>query len=156
MKAVIKNGRIIKINSGNTEIGKIPKGSAINEMYWTGTRLVNLSKQNEFWVESKDGMFRLHAIQVPYSQLVVMNYKDRKKLWNDNGTYKIKSDEQIQNELNFQYRGSHMPKISDELDIILKYYETKTDLTDELQDLINDWRSVKEKYPKVVEKVSKI
>jgi len=159
MKCSIHNHDMIlktNVENGGVEIGSIPKGVGLERMRWTGSKLVDLNNLSEIWCEYTSGGFRLHAIQVPHSQLVVMNYKDRKKLWNDNGTYKIKSDEQIQNELNFQYRGSHMPKISDELDIILKYYETKTDLTDELQDLINDWRSVKEKYPKVVEKVSKI
>ena len=95
-------------------------------------------------------MFLLHAIEVPYSQLVEMVYKDRKKLWNDNGIYKIKTDKQIQTELNLSYRRSHYPQISDQMDILLRYFETKDDLTDDLQKLIDDWKSVKETFPKEI------
>ena len=148
-----QNGRIIKINSGNTEIGKIPKGSSISEMYWTGNILVNLSKQNSFYVEYINGGFKLHAIQVSNSQLVTMNYKDKKKLYNDDGVYKIKSDDQIQTELNLEYRRSHYPKISDQIGEIMKYLATKDDLPDELQELVDKIDTVKDVYPKAIEKV---
>lgn len=148
MKAVIKNGRIIKINSGTTEIGRIPKGITLDLVYWTGTKLVNLLTLDKFFVKYINGGFKLHAIQVPHSQLVEMKYSDRKKLWSDNGIYKIKSDVQVTTEKNLELRKGNYPKISDQLDEILRYLETKTDLTDELQGLINDWRGVKTTYPK--------
>ncbi len=50
MKAIIKDGRIIKTNAGTVEIGRIPKGSTISEMYWTGSALVDLTTLSEFYV----------------------------------------------------------------------------------------------------------
>ena len=159
MKCSIHNHDMIlktNVENGGVEIGSIPKGVGLERMRWTGSKLVDLNNLSEIWCEYTSGGFRLHSIQVPNSQLVQMQYRDRKKLYNDSGVYRVKSNEMVQNELNFQYRRSDYEFISDQMDILLKYYENKTDLTDELQDLINDWRSVKEKYPKVVEKVSKI
>lgn len=135
---------ILKIDKGS-----IPAGVGLERLRWTGKALVDLADLDEIWCEHKNGAFLLHAIEVPYSQLVKMSYKDRKKLWNDNGVYKIKSDAQVRGELNLQYRKSHYPNVGDQLDAILKYLENKTDLPDELQNIINLWQATKTKYPKV-------
>jgi hypothetical protein len=45
-------------------------------------------------------------------------------------------------------RAKEYHPIGDQLDSILKYLETKSDLTPELQTEINHWKSIKEKYPK--------
>ena len=155
MKIMIYNHDMIKkISSiGSVTVDSLPKGVGLERLRWNGKEIIDLTELTSIWIEYISGMFRLHCIKVPNSQLVKMQYKDRKKLWNDNGVYKIKTDEQIQTELNLQYRRSHYLQISDQMDILLKYLETKTDLTDELQDLINHWKSVKEKYPKVLNKI---
>jgi|SRR6478752_8261106 len=45
-------------------------------------------------------------------------------------------------------RSKEYPAISDQLDAILKYLTTRSDLTPDLYDLIGVWSSIKQKYPK--------
>ena len=158
MKVKIHNyDMILKISiDGGVEIGSVPKGVGLERMRWTGSKLVDLINLDVIWVEFINGLFRLHSIETPYSQLVEMQYKDRKKLWNDNGTYKIKSDDQIKTETNLEYRRSHYPLISDQIGEIMKYLATKDDLPDELQELVDKIDTVKDTYPKVVEKMESI
>lgn len=134
---------IMKIDKGS-----IPAGVGLERLRWTGKALVDLSGLDKIYVEHVNGGFLLHAIKVPYSQLVKMTYRDRKKLWNDNGVFKIKSDAQIQTELNLQYRKSHYPKISDQIGALMKYMATKDDLPNELKEIIDEIDNVKNKYPK--------
>lgn len=150
MKVKIFNYDHIKQSNDGIEVGKKPVGVGMERLRWTGSELVDLADRSFIWCEYKNGGFILHAIKVPCAQLIEMSYSDRKKLWSDNGVYKIKSDKQIITETNLEYRRSHYTKISDQMDIILKYFETKTDLTEELQNLINDWRGVKTTYPKEI------
>lgn len=149
MKAILNKDIIIKTNvPDGIEIGNVSKDVGLELMRWDGSKLINLSMLNEIWVEYKNGCFILHCIKVHNSQLVSMNYSIRKKLWNDNGVYKIKTDEQIQTELNLQYRRGHYPQISDQIGEIMKYLSMKTDLTDELQNLIDKIDEIKITYPK--------
>ena len=154
MKVTIHNYDMIKktnVDNG-IEIGSVPKGVGLERMRWTGSKLVDLFNLDVIWVEFINGGFRLHSIETPYSQLVEMQYKDRKKLYNDNGTYKIKSDDQIQNETNSELRKGNFPKISDQMGAIMKYLATKEDLPDELQELVDKIDTVKDTYPKVIMK----
>lgn len=148
MKVTIRNYDIInKINAPNgIEIGLIPKGIGIERVRWNGNELIDLFKLDDIWVELINGVFILHCIEVPYSQLIKMKYKDRKKLWNDNGVYKIKTKEHAKKELNFKYRKSHYPAISDQMGAVIKYLSTKDDLPEELQKIIDDIEAVKGKY----------
>ena len=133
--------------TSDSEYGTIPKGRGIETYRWDGNKLIDLLTLNEFYVDNK---FILHSIEVPYSQLVSMDYNDRQKLWNDNGTYKIKTDEQIITEKNMEFRVGHYPKISDQIAAIMKYLATKNDLPDELQSLVNKIEAVKIIYPKPI------
>ncbi len=154
MKVKIFNHDMMIKSKDGIEIDSFPKNVGIEHMRWTGEELIDLLDLDSIWCEYINSSFRLHAIQVPYSQHIQMQYKDRKKLWNNNGVYEIKSDEQIQTELNLQYRRSHYPQISDQMGAIMKYLATKDDLPNELQDIVDKIDEVKIVYPKVVEKVS--
>ena len=149
MKISLRNYDIInKINvPGGVEIGSIPKGVGLERMRWTGYVLIDLFTLRSIWVEHINGAFILHCIQVPHSQLVVMEYKDRKKLWNDDGVYSIKTHEQTQNELNLKYRKAHYPSIGDQMGAIMKYLALQSGLPEELQKAIDDIEAVKEEYP---------
>jgi len=155
LKVTIRDyDRINKINvSDGIEIGSIPKDVGLERVRWDGKKLVDLFKLSKMWVEYKNGIFLLHCIQVPHSQLVEMQYKDRKKLWNDNGIYKIKTEKEIKAEETIQYRKSHYPEISDQIGAVMKYLETKSDLSTELQELINEINTIKEQYPKSITKM---
>ena len=148
MKVSIRNHDIIdRTNTiDGIEIGSIPKGVGIERIRWNGSEIVDLVSLDEIWVEHINGVFILHSIEVPYSQLVIMQYKDRKKLWIDYGVYKIKPDEQIRTELNLKYRRSHYPSISDQVGAIMKYFALQHDLPEELQKMIDDIVAVKDKY----------
>lgn len=158
MKVSIRNYDIIdRTNTvDGIEIGSIPKGVGIERIRWNGSKIVDLVSLSEIWVEHINGVFILHSIKVPYSQLVTMKYKDRKKLWNDNGVYKIKLNEQIQTELNLDYRRSHYPLISDQIGAIMKYFALQHDLPEELQKAIDDIETVKEKYPTTLTAIERI
>lgn len=135
---------ILKIDKGS-----IPAGVGLERLRWTGKALVDLASLDSIWCEYVNGAFLLHAIEVPFSQLVKMTYRDRKKLWNDNGVYKIKSDSQIQTELNLQYRKSHYPSINDQIGALMKYMARIYDgLPKELKEIIDEIDTVKNKYPK--------
>lgn len=45
-------------------------------------------------------------------------------------------------------RVAEYPPIGNQLDEILKYLDTKTDLPEGLKKIISDWKLVKERYPK--------
>jgi len=138
---------INKINvPDGIEVGSITKGVGLERVRWNGKKLIDLFTLHSIWVEYNGG-FILHCIKVPHSQLVTMQYQDRKKLWNDNGVFKIKSNEQKQNETNIEYRRSHYPLISDQIGAIMKYLALQHDLPEELQKAIDDIEAVKEEYP---------
>ncbi len=149
MKISLRNYDIInKINvPDGIEIGSIPKGVGLERVRWDGQKLIDLFNLHAIWIECKNGAFILHCIEVPNSQLVIMEYKDRKKLWNDNGVYSIKTHEQAQNELNFKYRKAHYPSIGDQMGAIMKYFALQSGLPEGLLKAINDIEAVKEEYP---------
>ena len=85
MRVLIRNYDIInKINvPDGVEIGSIPKGVGLERVRWNGNELIDLFDLTDIWVEFINGTFILHCIKVPHSQLIKMNYADRKKLWNN-------------------------------------------------------------------------
>jgi len=142
---------IQKINAvDGIEVGSVPKDVGLERMRWDGEKLVDLFELSSMWVELNGGVFILHCIQTPNSQLVEMEYKDRKKLWNNNGIFEIKTSVQEEVENNIEYRKSHYPPMGNQMGAIMKYLSTKTDLTEELQKIIDDIESVKEKYNKTI------
>jgi hypothetical protein len=141
---------ILKVGtSEGIEVGRLPRDVGLDLLRWNGRELVNISELDEFWVSCNNGVYQLHSIQVPNSQKVKMQYKDRKKLHNDGGKFKVKSERDINNDNNMQYRKSHYPEIGDQLDAILKWID-KLDLPkdDELEDIIIKCKEVKQKFKK--------
>jgi len=154
MKCLLYSYDRLKIdNNGTIIIDPISKDRGIESYRWDGNKLIDLLVLSSIWVEYIDGGFRLHSIDVPHSQLVEMEYKDRKKLWNDSGVYKIKSDEQIKTERNLELRVGNYPTVSDQIGALIKYMATKDDLPDELQAVVDKVDLVKIEYPKMIEVV---
>jgi hypothetical protein len=150
LKITIRDYDIINtINAPDgIEVGSIPKGVGLERMRWDGHQLIDLFTLPQIWVEQKNGAFTLHCIKVPDSQLITMKDQDRKKLWSDNGVYKIKTLAEIKAEKTIWYRKSHYPLISDQMGAIMAYLESKADITAELQELIDKINAVKVEYPK--------
>ena len=148
MKATIINYDMIGsiADPDGIEIGSLPKGVGFERVRWDGANLIDLNILSQIWVQFIGGAFVLHCIEVPNSQLVTMNYSDRKKLWNNAGTYEIKTAEQEKIETNLKYRRAHYPTLSDQIGAIMKYLTTIPNIPTELQDLIDEIDAVKTKY----------
>lgn len=148
MKAKIYNYDMLLAGATGQDF-KVPKGIGIEMMRYANGKLINLAELDIIYVEQTNGAFLLHAMQVPNSQAVTMQYKDRKKLYNDNGVIKLKTDDEIFNENIEQYRKSRYPDIGDQLDAILEYFDTnKNNKKDKLDEIIAKWKKVKEKFKK--------
>jgi len=97
MRATLDKDIIVKIG-GPTEIGPLPKGVGLERLRFDGKKIIDLATLDEIWVEEKNGVFILHAIEVPGSQLVRMRYTDRRKLVKDGNKIRLKSAEEIEAE----------------------------------------------------------
>ncbi len=94
MKAVLDQhqSKIIAWGPKGIDVGPLPKGVGIDRLRWTGSELVDLLYLTEIYVvEEAIGVFSFHAREIPGSQLVTMQYTDRKDLINDNGTIRVKT-----------------------------------------------------------------
>lgn len=92
MKAILDKDRIINFSElGTVVLPTLPKRVALDRIRWDGTKIVDLGKLSQIWVEYANGHFILHAIEVPNSQLVTMTYTDRKDLILDNGIIRLKT-----------------------------------------------------------------
>ena len=99
MKAVLNEDIIIRTTQhGDVEIGTIPAGVGIERLRFNGSNLVDLVSLNEIWVRHIGGVFELHAISVYGAQLVQMTWADRANLKVDNGTIRLKTVLEIQQE----------------------------------------------------------
>jgi len=97
MKAVLENDIIVHITErGDTEIGQIPKGVGLERLRWDGKKVVDLADLDQIWVEERNGVFILHAVEVPGAQKVSMTYADRKKLTRDADLIRLKSVNEIE------------------------------------------------------------
>jgi len=97
MRAVLENDIIVHITErGDTEIGQIPKGVGLERLRWDGKKVVDLADLDQIWVEERNGVFILHAIEVPGTQKVSMTYADRKKLTRDADLIRLKSTNEIE------------------------------------------------------------
>lgn len=96
MKAVVDQDIIVNLTDlGDTEIGTLPNGVGLERLRWDGTKIVDLADLTEMWVKNNSGSFELHCVCVPDSQLVQMTYSDRKNLVSNNGTIRLKTQEEI-------------------------------------------------------------
>lgn len=87
--------RIVHISpAGETEIGKPPQGVGLECLRFDGQKIIDLNKLDRIWVVKKTG-FELHAISLPGAQLVEMTYDQRDRLVDDNGTYRLKTQGEI-------------------------------------------------------------
>ena len=79
----------------------LPKSAQgdLNRIRFNGTELVDLASLFHMYVTYKNNIFELHARDVPDSQLVTMNYEDKKKLKWENGTISIKTDLNVRDEI---------------------------------------------------------
>jgi len=99
MKAILDQDIIIHITErGDTEIGQLPKDVGLERLRWDGKKIVDLADLDEMWIECRNGVFILHAIKVPGSQLVKMRYADRKRLTKDGDKIRLKTAEEIEAE----------------------------------------------------------
>jgi hypothetical protein len=95
VKATLAEDMIVSFG-GDTEIGALPKGIGLERLRWDGQKLVDLDKVSEIWVRSIRGVFELHAVEVPGSQLVAMRYQDRKRLYVEGGLIRLRTVEEME------------------------------------------------------------
>lgn len=95
MKAILDRDIILQINMGDTEIGHIPKGVGLERLRWNGSEIVDLMGLTAIWIEQQGGVWVLHCVEVPNSQLVTMTYAERRRLMNDAGTYRLMTPAEI-------------------------------------------------------------
>lgn len=92
MKGLLENDIIRHVNAnGPDEIGPLPKGVGLERLRFDGIKVVDLGTLSEIWVEEQNGVMVLHAIEVPGSRKVVMQYRDRKRLISENGMIRLMS-----------------------------------------------------------------
>jgi hypothetical protein len=99
MRAILNNDIIVRLTTSENdgvEIGDIPKDVGLERLRFDGTQTVDLAALSAFWIESN---FTLHCIEVPNSQYVVMNYSDRKYLISNDGTIRLKTPVEINDDL---------------------------------------------------------
>jgi len=95
MRAILKDDIIVQIDSDGVEVGTKPRDYGIECLRFDGRKLINLNDLDEIWVEQVNGQFILHCKKVGNSQLVQMTYNQRKHLKNDNGTFRIKTQDEL-------------------------------------------------------------
>ena len=152
MFAIIKQDRIIKIGGdAGVDIGSIPKGLGLDQCRFDGTKLIDITKLNKFWVEP--GTHILHVIPIPGSQLISMNWSDRRHLIDIDGVIRVKTQAEIDKPKLEEYKAKRAqvyPSLGDQLGAILEYLSLSENLPKELQDIIDKIIQIKEEFPKGV------
>lgn len=134
-----------------TEIGTL-SAADLHRFRWDGEKLIDITKAESMHVEL--GTFKLHVISLPNTQEVTMNYIDRKKLKNDSGTIRVKTDVEIEVERSLDYqrkREAEYPNISSQIGVVMKYFAASgiyPTLSDEFKVLLRDIDVVKDKFSK--------
>lgn len=95
MRATVFEDFIVSFG-GDTEIGSLPKGVGLERLRWDGQKLIDLDKIEAIWVRCRAGVFELHVIEVPGSQVITMRYADRKRLYVENGVIGIRTAEEME------------------------------------------------------------
>lgn len=155
-RAIVRNTRIIKLTADidqGIEVGEIPYRVGLERLRWNGSEIIDLYYLDKFYVDRKTKI--LYAHPVPNSDLVEMNYNDRKKLIIDNETKKlrIKTKQEVDQPKLDEYknrRKSEYPDINEQMGAIIKYLKTKNDLPVELNNLIIKIDNIKNKWPKKI------
>lgn len=86
---------------GGVDVGPIPRGKSLDQLRWDGEQLVDLAELDAIWVVQANGVYTLHAIEVPGSQLVAMTYAQRRELTTDpDGAIRVEPEaERLEREL---------------------------------------------------------
>jgi len=80
MKAILKDDIIIRLGAGDTEVGSVPTGVGLERLRWDGKQVVDLAKQDSFWVR----------------RIPAMSYADRYNLTTDpDGTIRVKTQSEV-------------------------------------------------------------
>ena len=96
MKAILKDDIIIRLGVGDTEVGRVPPGAGLERLRWNGKQVVDLAKQDSFWVRRIPSGYELHVVEVDGSQQVSMSYTDRYNLTTDaDGTIRVKTESEV-------------------------------------------------------------
>lgn len=101
MKAIINGDKILDISEkrGTIEIGTPPAGVGLERLRWTGTELIDLANLSQIWVRHLGGdAFDLHAAEQSGTQQITMTYQDRKRLMVEDGTIRLKTTEEVEEE----------------------------------------------------------
>lgn len=101
MKAVLDKDRIINWHRDGTVDVVMPRGIGEDRIRVVNGKAIDLATLSQMWVERINGVWILHAKEYPGCQLVNMTWRDRKKLISDNGVYRIKTQQEIDDE-NYQ------------------------------------------------------
>lgn len=98
MKANLDKDRIINFHrDGDVEVN-IPRGVGLERIRVVAGQVIDLADLTEIWVENVQGAWILHAASYPGCQLVTMTLADKKNLMNDSGTYRVKTQQEIDDE----------------------------------------------------------
>lgn len=137
MKAILEKDIIIHITErGDIEIGKLPRGVGLERLRWDGEKIVDLADLDQIWVEEKNGVFILHAIEVPNAQKVIMTYADRKRLVKDAGLIRLKTQEEMDIEVQEQRLKSRVAALTlDDLRLLAVHTAKQAGLIDKTPDL---------------------
>ena len=131
MKAFLDNDIIVNITErGDTEIGSLPIGVGMERLRFDGEKVIDLADLSKFWVVPAGKGFELHCIKVPNSQLVQMNYSDRKYLKTNDSNICLKTTQEI----NAEYINSKVELAKARLRAKLK--ESLGDVQDQQQDML--------------------
>lgn len=98
MRAIIHNTDMIAKVCGpdeGVEVGEKPAGVGLERLRFDGVKLVDIATLSEFYVVRGDGSWELHVVEVPGSQLVQMTHKQKWRLINDSGTFRLKTDDEL-------------------------------------------------------------
>jgi len=99
MRAIIDNHDcIIRLTTRPTEgidIGLVPGGVGLHRLRWDGSQIVDLADLSQIYVARRNGVWSLHAVAAPESQLVTMTFSQRKRLVEEqDGTFRVLSDQE--------------------------------------------------------------
>jgi len=99
MRAILNNDIIVRwILSGGKEIGDPPAGRlGLDRLRYDGNKIIDIATRNNFFIETQNGAYILHVICPPGKKWsrVEMRYTDKKRLINDNGLIRVKTDNEI-------------------------------------------------------------
>lgn len=98
MRGILNKDVIVQITPSGKELGPKPYGSSLESLRYNGKKIVDLGNLTGMWIEKKRDGFVLHCMNVGNCQYVKMLYNQKHLLIDDNGTYRLKTKDEIQSE----------------------------------------------------------